>query len=272
MQWNSLGYKISQRFVNKFDIISPVWFQVIRDDKENKYLVTGSDVVNSTWLNSLSKHQQSTKIFPRFIIEKFSNLAYNRLFSVPGERSKMAKAIWETCNTYGFEGIIFEFWLQLAGLVHKWYTVDLVVELSRELRALGNGLEMVLVVPPFRKEMPNAFTADDFNKLYKHVYGFSLMTYDYSSVQRPGANAPLYWIRQAIDHLVPGGTISAQNSDIKLKRSKILMGMNMYGNVYTPDGGKAITGNEYLALLRQYMKRLNNDEHDGENYFEIRLE
>lgn len=270
-QWNAMGYRIAEQFVHKFDIISPVWFQVVKDDKEDLYVITGHDVINQSWLNELRKHRPTIKIFPRFIMEKFSNHAYSQLLTVPAERVKMVKAIWQTCQSYGFEGIVFEFWLQLVGRVHKRYTLELVLDISRELHKIGDGLEMILVVPPYRKEMPHAFTSSDFDKLHEHVYGFSLMTYDYSSVQRPGANAPLYWIREAIEHLVPGGSVSEQDDAMRSKRSKILMGMNLYGNVYTPDGGHAITSGEYLDLLRLYMKRLHNDEHDKENFFEIRF-
>lgn len=80
-----------------------------------------------------------------------------------------------------------------------------------------------------------------------------------------GANAPLYWIRQSIENLAP-----TNSHDFKTKRRKILMGLNMYGNDYTPDGGGPIVAGQYLDLLRHVKKRLTFDEHDVENFFEIR--
>lgn len=259
-----MGYQVSQKFAGKFNILSPVWFQVTRNSK-GAYEVTGSDAVNGTWLNNFKKaNSPHVKIFPRFIVEKFSNHDYTQLLKVPDERPKLAKAIWEVCRQYGFDGVVFEIWLQLVNRVHKMYLHDLVLKLSNELHRIGDGLQLILVVPPLRDKMEYAFNAEDFEKLYDHVYAFSLMTYDYSSIQRPGANAPLYWVREAIEHLVPGSNEAA-------KRSKILMGMNLYGYVYTPDGGHAIIANEYLELLRQYDKRLKHDEYDKENLFEIRF-
>lgn len=46
------------------------------------------------------------------------------------------------------------------------------------------GFETILVVPPKRKEAD--FDSSHYEQLYKYVAGFSLMTYDFSSLQRPG--------------------------------------------------------------------------------------
>lgn len=54
------------------------------------------------------------------------------------------------------------------------------------------------------------------------------------------------------------------------KRKKILMGLNFYGNDYTPDGGGPIVGNQFLGLVQIVKKRLAFDEKDIENYFEVK--
>lgn len=140
------------------------------------------------------------------------------------------------------------------------------------------------MIPPYRQEVPNLFTERHMNQLYKHVYAFSLMTYDYSNAQRPGtcynftctcmyfltflfsgANSPLYWVRQSVELLAPSTT-----NDVKAKRRKLLLGLNMYGNDYTPDGGGPIVAGQYLKLLKYAKKRLPFDELDVENYFEVK--
>lgn len=47
---------------------------------------------------------------------------------------------------------------------------------------------VILVIPPpiYQGDQPGMFDRDDFKKLVKSVDYFSLMTYDYSSPQRPG--------------------------------------------------------------------------------------
>lgn len=49
-------------------------------------------------------------------------------------------------------------------------------------------LDLILVVPPTRGEPEDQqlFTDTHFENLYDHVTAFSLMTYDFSSLQKPG--------------------------------------------------------------------------------------
>lgn len=127
-----------------------------------------------------------------------------------------------------------------------------------------NGLETVLVVPPLRNQM-DFFSKNHFEALYPLVSAFSLVTYDYSNIERPGANAPVKWIREAVEHICPS---TLQN--YREKRQKLLIGLNMYGMDYTLSGGGAITGPQFLDLLKLYKGYLNHAEEDEENYFEFK--
>lgn len=125
-------------------------------------------------------------------------------------------------------------------------------------------LDVILVIPPAREQMQDLFTADNFNELYSSVAAFSLMTYDFSTLERPGANAPLFWVRNAVEHICP-----KQNH----RRKKILLGLNMYGYDYTPQGGGSIVGRDYLRFVEQYLPaRLLFDDHDRENFFEVKTD
>lgn len=108
------------------------------------------------------------------------------------------------------------------------------------------------------------FQKKHFDKLSPVVSAFSLVTYDFSSSQRPGANSPLHWIRNTVERICPENDAN--------KRNKILIGLNMYGNDYTLEGGDsgAIVGSQFLNLLKNLKGRLSHDEHDEENYFEIK--
>lgn len=129
----------------------------------------------------------------------------------------------------------------------------------------SSNLEMILVVPPYRKETVDLFSRSHFDKLYPVVSGFSLMTYDFSSIQRPGANAPLYWVKNAVQHICPDST-----ENFMEKRKKILLGLNFYGNDFTPEGGGSILSHDYINLLKNYKGRLQYDERDVENFFEVK--
>lgn len=185
------------------------------------------------------------------------------LLSSDEETKKVSDLLRKTCIQHKFEGIVLEYWLQLGGRVANKFLQKLAISISKNLAK--DNLKLILVIPPYRPQLVNMFNDYHMDKLYKHVYAFSLMTYDYSTVQRPGANSPLYWIKQSIEHIAPDNT-----NDVVEKRKKILMGLNMYGNDYTPDGGGPIVAGQYLDLLRNVKKRLTYDENDVENFFETR--
>lgn len=127
-----------------------------------------------------------------------------------------------------------------------------------------NGLETVLVVPPLRNQM-DFFSRKHFEALYPLISAFSLVTYDYSNIERPGANSPVKWIRNTVEHICPETVPNYRG-----KRQKLLIGMNMYGMDYTLSGGGPITGRQFLDLLKLYKGSLNHAEEDEENYFEFK--
>lgn len=106
------------------------------------------------------------------------------------------------------------------------------------------------------------FTKRNFDALAPHVRYFSLMTYDYSNVQRPGPNAPTAWMKACVEYLVPN------SKDIK--RSQILMGLHMYGYHYTIDGGGPITGSHYLRFLENFKGKIRWDDKNEEHFFELK--
>lgn len=104
------------------------------------------------------------------------------------------------------------------------------------------------------------FSKEQFDALAPYVKAFSLMTYDYSSIQRPGPNSPLNWARQCVELLAP--------NKADPRRSQILLGINFYGYNYTPEGGKAILASEYLDILRSFKGKIQWDDKSKEHFFE----
>lgn len=197
------------------------------------------------------------------MFDKFTDQDFAKLLTYKNERNVVAKLIADTCKKYKFDGIVLEFWSSLSARADDEHLLTLVIEVAQTLKY--DNLKFVLVVPPSRKETVELFTPEHFEKLYPHVSGFSLMTYDYSSYQHPGPNAPIDWVRTAVEFVCPETT-----SNLQEKRSKILLGLNFYGQDYTPEGGKPIIGHEYLELLKHVKGRLRYDDRDIENYFEIK--
>eukprot|EP01027_Heterolobosea_sp_BB2_P016397 GEZU01023352.1.p1 GENE.GEZU01023352.1~~GEZU01023352.1.p1 ORF type:complete len:210 (+),score=58.19 GEZU01023352.1:383-1012(+) len=133
-----------------------------------------------------------------------------------------------------------------------------------------SGMILILVIPPYRDQIPDLFTHEEFKALSKYVHRFSLMTYDYSNPQSPGPNSPYEWDKQCLERLLGS---NKDGGDAAARRKKILMGLNMYGNDYTPfsgGGGGAILGPQYLSLIKKHKPSMHWDEVAHEHYLEYK--
>lgn len=295
-------------FAKKFDIISPVWLQIVKQDDD--YAVAGTHDIDAGWISDVrrkGKVQQQpqmrtvkSKILPHTLVASIvlvcfqsfhasssiiSRIAISSCYSamltseqnsiICSSRRARSTDSMDLCWRSGHnlrDELMIRYSTQWC---YKWVgggSVDMIFYIcqihvhtltAKELQK--QQLRLILVIPPQRKDTPNLFGEKHLDRLYKYIYAFSLMTYDFSSLQRPGANAPLYWVRRAVEHMAPAGC-----HDMEVKRSKILLGLNMYGNDYTPDGGGPITFGQYLELVRHVKKHLTFDERDVENFFEIK--
>lgn len=202
-----------------------------------------------------------TKIYPRILFEHFTDKDYSRLLTYKDEISAASQAIIETCRKFHFDGVVLELWSQLSQRVDDGHLINLIKALASQFKAAG--LKVILVVPPSQRG-PDLFNENHFEQLWEDVTAFSMMTYDFSSYQRPGANAPLYWMRRVVEH------ICHKTDRLSEKRAKILLGLNFYGYDFTPEGGEAVISTSYLSLLKHVKGRLKFDEKDHENYFEVK--
>lgn len=51
--WNSHGYDVAKVFAKKFDIISPVWFQIVKQNDE--YQLVGTHDIDAGWLKEVRR-------------------------------------------------------------------------------------------------------------------------------------------------------------------------------------------------------------------------
>ncbi|GAB0094465.1 chitinase domain-containing protein 1 [Sergentomyia squamirostris] len=261
--WNNHGYDVAKIFTNKFDVISPVWLQIHRQGKQ-EYRITGTHDVNEGWMNELKKNSlQRVKIVPRVIFDKFEDDDFAKLLTFREERQVIAKLLIQTCDIYKFDGILLDVWSQITLRVDDPYLFEFIEDIAKPM--VERDLLVYMAVPPRRKHLHDHFTPAHFTHLWKFISGFTVMTYDYSNIRNPGPNAPYQWVRDSIEFICPNTT-----KNYMQKRKKILLGLNMYGLDFTPDGGGAIIGHEYLRLLRHVKGRLALDENDEEHYFDVK--
>ena len=159
------------------------------------------------------------------------------LFTSTEEQMALAGELTHVCEKHGLDGIVLELWSRLN------VGPQLRPVLHALVKLLGNalhdkGLQLILVVPP----VTASFGAEDLHALAKHVDLFSINTYDYSPPTTAGPNAPYDWVRGTLEALKPS----------REQRAQLLLGLNFYGNLYGPNGGSPVVGEQYISLLQAH--------------------
>uniref|UniRef100_A0A4W2DMF1 Chitinase domain-containing protein 1 n=1 Tax=Bos indicus x Bos taurus TaxID=30522 RepID=A0A4W2DMF1_BOBOX len=220
--WNRHGYDVAKIFGGKFTHVAPVWLQLRRHGRE-MFEVTGLDDVDQGWLRAVRKQAKGLRIVPRLRFEDWTYEDFDSVLDNEDEIEELSRTVVQVAKSQHFDGLVVEVWNQLlvqkhAGLIHL---------LTHMAEALHQARLLVfLVIPPAVAPGTNKlgmFTNTEFEQLAPVLDGFSLMTYDYSTAQPAGPNAPLPWVRACVQVLDP-----------KSKwRSKILLGLNFYGMDYS---------------------------------------
>ncbi|EFJ40529.1 hypothetical protein VOLCADRAFT_108109 [Volvox carteri f. nagariensis] len=229
--WNRAGYTNAVTFRRKLDAVSPVWFQIRQQEGQKAPDILGAHEVNQTWISELRKGPGAPLVVPRFIVEA-EPLQHVEMLQNP---TALLEAIGNTVSEHGFDGLVLETWSawhSFNGLANERFraaALSVLEALGQMLQAQG-GKKLFLAVPPMypaNEKSPWIDTADvqqvpyrgrrvgetrdkvdscvrGRGPLSKFVDGFSVMTYDFSTVQgRAGPNAPIDWVKLNV-HLPAG--------------------------------------------------------------------
>uniref|UniRef100_A0A452THI9 Chitinase domain-containing protein 1 n=1 Tax=Ursus maritimus TaxID=29073 RepID=A0A452THI9_URSMA len=249
--WNSHGYDVAKVFGGKFTQISPVWLQLKRRGRE-MFEVTGLHDVDQGWMRAVRKQAKGLRIVPRLLFEDWTHEDFRNVLDSEDEIEELGKTMVQVAKSQHFDGFVVEVWSQLLGQKH----VGLIHMLTHLAEALHQArLLAILVIPPAvtpGTDQLGMFTHKEFEQLAPVLDGFSLMTYDYPTAQQPGPNAPLSWVRACVQVLDPKSRW----------RSKILLGLNLYGTDYAAsrDAREPVVGArdalDALGLKRYCCRRM----------------
>ncbi|CAG9564648.1 unnamed protein product [Danaus chrysippus] len=263
--WNNKGYDVAKRWASKFNYISPVWLQVKRQSS-NIYIISGLHDVDNAWMKVVKQKGTDTglRIVPRLLFENWQPSDLKAFFIEPSsysEQKALIEEIKKVCKQWGFDGIVLEMLSQIGKYIDK--SVKFIQHFGLEMSE--DNYHLILVYPPFRGYPSDDFFVQAFNEIHPYVDAVSVMTYDFSNPQKPGPNAPFYWLRLCIEKLIG-------DDENPTKRSKILLGLNFYGNSYTANGGGPIVGTEYIELLKNAKPNqvISYNNNTAENYLEVR--
>lgn len=272
--WNSRGYDLAKTFNSKFTHLSPVWYNL--KSQGGSLVLEGRHDADVGWISDIRMLGQA-QLVPRFVLEA-GPLDY--LVQKEKNKAKLIDLIVAECKEMEYDGIVLESWSRWAafGVLHdpsiRNAAISFINLLGEALhstisRRTNNRLQLFYVIgPPHSDKLQEYdFGPNDLQRLSEAVDGFSLMTYDFSSPQNPGPNAPLNWIRSTLQLLLGSSSTSANSRNLG---HKIFLGINFYGNDFMLSGGLgggAITSREYLNLLEKQKPVLQWEKNSAEHFF-----
>ncbi|KAL8162456.1 hypothetical protein V2J09_013945 [Rumex salicifolius] len=265
--WNSIGYDLAKSFNSKFTHLSPVWYDLKSQGKE--LVLEGRHNADTGWISELRK-KGDAKVLPRVVIEVHPN----DLLRKKKQRDKAIDLIITECKEMGYDGVVIESWSRWTTILHdasmRKRALQFIRQIGETLHTVSSNekdkqpLELIYVIgsPNPEKLQNHDFGPEDLKSLSGAVDGFSLMTYDFSNPYNPGPNAPLKWIHSILQLLL-------HNADKSLAR-KVFLGLNFYGyDFLLSEGGgaQAVTGSDYMKLLKQHKPGIVWEKNIAEHYF-----
>ncbi|PRW33623.1 chitinase domain-containing 1 [Chlorella sorokiniana] len=255
--WNGGGYDFAKRCRCRLTHVTPVWYQL--RSSSGVLTLTGGHDVDAGWMAAVrqpcaNQANHTARILPRVIFE----LQGQDVLEAFQQPSTVAGMLAKEAARHGFDGWVFEGWAywHALGVTQHPQLREAALGLLRQIAAALNpaGRQLVLAVSPLvpAPGRQAQLSERDAEELLAFVDGLSVMTYDYSSAQQPGPNAPLPWVRQNADAFAA----SADRAPGR-PRHKVLLGLNFYGQEFVWKGkllqkAEPVLASRLLEMLRSH--------------------
>mmetsp|Transcript_7600 Transcript_7600/g.23398 ORF Transcript_7600/g.23398 Transcript_7600/m.23398 type:complete len:385 (+) Transcript_7600:99-1253(+) len=260
--WNSRGYEMAERYANKLDYISPVWYQ-FKHRGDGRVELEGGHDHDGAWIARVHQRSTHTRIVPRFLFDGWQEDDFRALIRRRSRSQQLASLLREHCLEHAYDGIV----LDAGYLVHlrrnERLFIDFFSRLSAELRDDAK-LSVILVLPPPSAHPQAPYTVEIYRKLEPLFDHLQVMSYDFSA-QSPGPNSPLQWLPQIVNYLIP----APERTEERLH--KLILGTNFYGYRWLAKGGgrEAVLGTQLVELLERELVEIAYDEQHAEHSFRL---
>jgi chitinase domain-containing protein 1 len=285
--WNPIGFDFASKFWLKFTYLSPVWFDLQISSSisaPNAYNITGD--ANSTFIDFAVSNNITSLIVPRVLFNISDPPTYRQLLLSDNNIIKLAETLHEVVTDTIYAGLVLEFWVPGLKAINQFDDYnELRVLQIRMLNILAKYLKernyiTLFVTPHIKFKQRPDFKSKEYLEIYDNVHKFVLVTYDFSRAEL-GPTSPIQWVRKCVNILledvnVANLTINAAQQRYNYYRSKLLIGVPMYGYEFNPtnrtnSGGQGIvydsrvvTGPDFVEILNDYNPKLTWQEPYGE--------
>ena len=220
--WNKEGYDYVEKYANKFDIISPTWFDLKQEeiDGELQIILDGSNNIDSSYIKRLRSNNPNILILPR-LYASFQDVYIFKIWFTK-ELKQFIKILERRLKYNKFDGFVFD-------CMAVWYKEEILdIFIKKFLPEMKNLMKkydkkFIITMIPKNENDEGILTKEKFKEIANNVDYINIMTYDYHQYTKNKhiiQLGPISWIKETIDLYVDKYDI---NKDKLLQ--KILFGL-----------------------------------------------
>ncbi|CAD8072943.1 unnamed protein product [Paramecium primaurelia] len=221
--WNKEGYRLTIKYAQKIDMVSPAWFSVRYNN-----VIDGKQVVNEQWMQEIVKANPSIAIIPRVQIELQESSFIQQI-----NNPQLLETIINLVQQYQdkFHGIMID--TPYLSYIDAFDAQD-IVKFLQKLKAKLNNKMLVLTL--YGIYNPQQYKHSTLRKLFKIADYTLIQTYDYQIQDEDDQLlSPYQWVQDNLEHFMT-------------YKEKLLFGIPFYGFKKTEHDKTHFIGNELLKL------------------------
>ena len=255
--WNKQGYDYVEKYSNKFDIISPTWFEIKPEEIDGDFqmILDGSNNIDSQFMKRIRNINKNILILPRLHVTFTDANIFHIWFS--NEVDQFVKVLERRIKYNKFDGYIFDcmkIWYD-ENLLNKFIN-NLLPKINEVMKKLNKKF-IITMIPKHQKIEYKKLNKYKFKKIAQYVDYINIMTYDYDHYGDNSSkhySSPISWIKETIDFY-----IDKNDKDKNILLKKILFGLPYHGYLYDKKTEKL----KGVLNTRNFMDILNKD---GDKY------